>query len=555
MSRHALVLQVPGTADGGCPSRGIDAGIDARRCRAGNRSRDGPTPSFWRAGDRVDPTSVLTAERVAAEQAAQDGTDPRRWRALAVTQFAAFMVLLDVSIVNVALPSIERGMAVSATTVQWVVSGYALALGLTLVPAGRLGDALGRRRMFLIALTAFVVASSLTGAAPSPGLLIAARLLQGVAGGLLLPQNSGLIQQLFRGAERGRAFGILGATVGLATAAGPIIGGVILGVVGGADAWRWVFYVNLPIGIVALVLAARFVPATAGSGRRGAHLDLTGSVLLGAGVFSLLLPLVDADSGGVSRLWWLWVLGAVLLAAFSRWEMRAVRRGRQPLLDPRLLRTAGYAAGSGIGLVYFIGFTGIWMVLALFYQDGLGYTPLRSGLSVTPFAIGVAVSAVIAGRLVPRFGRWLTVVGLATTVAGLIVSALVLRHTTGHAATWATLGPLLVAGLGGGMVTSPNMTLTLQNVPVRMGGAAGGAVQTAQRIGAAIGTATLATIYYHVLMHSAHDYSIAISDTLLAASGFMVLALLLALTELKRHGLRNSSPSALQAEPEQAHHA
>jgi MFS family permease len=214
-----------------------------------------------------------------------------------------------------------------------------------------------------------------------------------------------------------------------------------------------------------------------------------------------------------------------------------VRRERQPLLDPRLVRTPGYAAGSAIGLVYFIGFTGIWMVLALFFQDGLGYSPLRSGLSVTPFALGVAASAVIAGRLVSRFGRWLTVFGLFTTIIGLIGTALVLRHTTGEAATWVAVGPMLVAGIGGGMVTSPNMTLTLANVPVRMGGAAGGAVQTAQRIGAAIGTATLATIYYHVLTHSRDDFSTAISDTLLSASGFMLLALLMALTDATRRRL------------------
>ncbi|HEV8174886.1 MAG TPA: MFS transporter, partial [Actinoplanes sp.] len=169
---------------------------------------------------------------------------------------AAFMILLDVSIVNVALPSIERGLAVSAGSVQCVVSGYALTLGLALVPAGRLGDVLGRRCMFLIALAAFVVTSALTGAAPSIGLLIAARLLQGVAGGMLIPQNSGLIQELFRGDERGRAFGVLGATVGLATAAGPVVGGLILTAVSGPDAWRWLFYVNVPIGLVALVLAA-----------------------------------------------------------------------------------------------------------------------------------------------------------------------------------------------------------------------------------------------------------------------------------------------------------
>ena len=461
-----------------------------------------------------------------------EGGDPRRWRALVVTQLAAFMALLDVSIVNVALPSIEQDLSMPPATAQWIVSGYALTLGLTLVPAGRLGDALGRRKMFLIAVAAFVATSALTGAAPNPDLLIAARLLQGVAGGMLIPQNSGLIQEMFRGSERGRAFGILGATVGLATAAGPVIGGLILGVVGGHEAWRWVFYVNAPIGLIALALAARFVPARAGGGLRRAHLDLPGALLLGGGVLSLLLPLVNADSGGVSRLWWLWVVTALLLGMFGWWERRTVRRKRQPLLDPRLLRTPGYAAGSAIGLVYFTGFTGIWLVLALFLQDGLGYSPLRSGLSVTPFAIGVAVSAVIAGRLVSKFGRWLTVTGLSATVVGLLVTALILRTVTGDAATVAILAPLLVAGLGGGMVTSPNITLSLEHVPVEMAGAAGGALQTAQRIGGAIGTATLATIFYHVLSYGGHDYSIAISDAVLSACGFMVLALLMALTEL-----------------------
>jgi EmrB/QacA subfamily drug resistance transporter len=478
--------------------------------------------------------------------------DPRRWRALAVTQMAAFMVLLDVSIVNVALPSIERGLAMPAATVQWVVSGYALTLGLTLVPAGRLGDALGRRRMFLIALAAFVVTSALTGAAPSTGLLIAARLLQGVAGGMLIPQNSGLIQELFRGAERGRAFGILGATIGLATASGPVIGGLILALVPGPDDWRWVFYVNVPIGLVALVLAARLVPATTG-GWRGVDLDLLGSLLLGGGVLSLLVPLVAAGSEDLNRLWWLWGVAALLLAMFCWWEVHTVRQRRQPLLNPRLARTSGYAAGAGIGLVYFIGFTGIWLVLALFLQNGLGYSPLRSGLTVTPFALGVAASAIIAGRLVYRRGRWLTVYGLTAMMVGLIATALVLRHTTGDAAAWAIVTPLLVAGLGGGMVTSPNMTLTLQHVPVEMAGAAGGAVQTAQRIGAAIGTATLATIFYHMLTSTGHDYSTAVSDTLLAASGFMLLALLMALTEVMRRRHRPTWPVP-DGRPEQHPH-
>jgi EmrB/QacA subfamily drug resistance transporter len=488
------------------------------------------------------------------EPAAREAADPKRWRVLAVTQVAGFMSLLDVSIVNVALPSIQRDLGASTGTVQWVVSGYALAFGLALVPAGRLGDTLGRRRMFLIALSAFVVTSALSGAAPTAWLLVSARLLQGVAGGMLAPQNSALIQDLFRGAERGKAFGILGATIGLSTAAGPVVGGLILAAFTGPDGWRWIFYVNVPIGLVALVLAARLVPSTSGGGLRGAHLDLVGSLLLGGGVLSLLLPVVQAETGGLGRWWPLLGAAVLLLAAFAWWEIRTVRRGRQPLLDPRLARTSGYAAGLGIGLVYFTGFTGIWLVFALFFQDGLGYSPLRSGLAVTPFALGVATSAVIAGRLVARLGRWLTVSGLATTTVGLVAAALVLRHVGGDAAGWAAAAPLLVGGLGGGMVTSPNITLTLESVPVQMAGAAGGALQTAQRVGSAIGTAILATIFYQVLTRTGHDYSAAVSDTLLCASGIMLLALLLAVVELVRRRYHGGRPTPTLHPEHHLHH-
>jgi EmrB/QacA subfamily drug resistance transporter len=454
------------------------------------------------------------------------------------------MALLDVSVVNVALPSIERGLGVSAGTVQWVVSGYALTFGLALVPAGRLGDAIGRRRMFLIALSAFVVTSALTGAAPTIGLLIAARLVQGAAGGMLMPQNSGLIQDLFKGDERGKAFGIMGTTIGLATATGPVAGGLILAAVSGPDAWRWVFYINVPIGLVALLLAARLVPPIAGRRLRDIHLDLAGSLLLGAGVFCLLLPLVNAETGGLGSDWWLFGVAVVLLVAFAQWELRTVRRGREPLLDPRLARAPGYAAGSGIGLVYFVGFTGIWLVLALFFQDGLGYSPLRSGLAATPFALGIAASASLAGRLVPRYGRRLTAVGLATTAVGLITTAVLLRHISGDAAEWAIAGPMLVGGLGAGMVTAPNITLALRDVPLRMAGAAGGALQTAQRIGGAIGTAVLATIYYRVLSSTTTDYAVAVSDALLVASGLMLLAMLIAVADLLQHRRRTPERGA-----------
>ena len=207
---------------------------------------------------------------------------PNRWRALAVTQLAGFMSLLDVSIVNVALPSIQQSLGASVAQVQWVVSGYALTFGLVLVAGGRLGDALGRRRMFLVALTGFVLASALCGAATSAESLVTARLLQGITAGMLTPQNSGLIQVLFHGAERGKAFGVFGATVGLSTAVGPVLGGLILTAAGEQEGWRWVFYVNVPIGLIALVAAWRLVPARQRTGQPlVSQIDVVGALLLG----------------------------------------------------------------------------------------------------------------------------------------------------------------------------------------------------------------------------------------------------------------------------------
>lgn len=469
-----------------------------------------------------------------AEAAADQAGHPQRWRALAVTQLAGFMSLLDVSIVNVALPSIQQSLGASMAQVQWVVSGYALTFGLVLVAGGRLGDALGRRRMFLAALTGFIVASALCGAAPNAGLLVAARLLQGATAGMLTPQNSGLIQVLFRGAERGRAFGIFGATVGLSTAVGPVLGGLILAAAGEQQGWRWIFYVNVPIGLIALVAAWRLVPSRP---RRGgpvtSEIDVVGALLLGSGVLCLLLPLVLVEDGGLRRLWWLFALAPVLVALFLRWEQRMVRRDRPPLLDTRLLSTTpGYPAGAALGLLYFVGFSGIWLVFALYFQRGLGYTPLQSGLAVTSFALGSAVSAAVAGRLVERFGRWLTVMGLVGVAVGLATTAVVLDTAPAASAGWVAALPLLVAGIGGGAVISPNVTLTLECVPTRMGGAAAGALQTGQRIGSALGTALLAAVFYGVLADSG-DYRNAIAAALLTGTGLVCLALLVAVLELR----------------------
>ncbi|GGR77846.1 MULTISPECIES: MFS transporter [Streptomyces] len=463
--------------------------------------------------------------------------DPQRWRALWVTLVAGFMSLLDVTIVAVALPTVQQDLHASPAQVQWVVSGYALTFALALVTAGRLGDALDRRRIFLLALGGFVVFSAACGAAPDITLLVAARLAQGLAAGFMAPQNSALIQQMFRGAERGRAFGFFGATVGISSAAGPVTGGAILALASGDQGWRWIFYVNVPIGILAVLLGRRLLPRTRRSGR--GRVDLPGVLLLGLGVLALMCPLVLAESGGIERLWWLFLAGAALLTVFTWWQRRLVARGAQPLLDPRLFTTVrGYAVGAGIGTLYFVGFSGVWLVFALFYQRGLDFSPLRSGLAVTPFALGSASAAVVSGRLVERYGRLLTVCGLAGVIAGLGGTALLLRLAPLDLAPWVAAPVLFLGGVGGGFVVSPNITMTLRDVPVRMAGAAGGALQTGQRLGAALGTAALPGLFYLVLGRGG-DYRGALVTALGAALAGMAASLALAVFDWRRDRRRN----------------
>ncbi|GGS64707.1 MFS transporter [Streptomyces daghestanicus] len=459
--------------------------------------------------------------------------DPNRWRALWATLVAGFMTLLDVTIVAVALPSMQRELHASAASVQWVVSGYALAFALTLVTAGRIGDAFGRRRVFLIALAAFVLCSAAAGAAPSITWLVVARLAQGIAAGSLAPQNTALIQQMFRGAERGRAFGLFGATVGVSSAVGPVTGGLILALASGEDGWRWIFYVNVPVGLVALLLGARLLPRVA-PGPRG-RLDPVGVLLLGAGILALMLPLVLAEAGGLSRLWWLFLVGLVILVGFVGWERWVAAHDGDPLLDTGLFTaTRGYATGASLAALYFVGFSGVWLVFALFFQNGLGYSPLASGLAVTPFAVGSAGAAAVAGRLVGRFGRLLTVCGLVAVMAGLGGTALVLWLAPADSAAYLAAPALLVGGLGSGCVISPNVTMTLREVPVRMAGAAGGALQTGQRVGGAVGTAALPGLFYLVLTVTHDDYRDAVALSVGTGVAFMVCALAVAVADWRR---------------------
>jgi EmrB/QacA subfamily drug resistance transporter len=496
-------------------------------------------------------TAVSSVEGSGPRDEADTEPDPRRWKALAVCLLGGFMVLLDVSIVNVALPSIRTGIHASQSELQWVVSGYALTFGLMLVPAGRFGDLRGRRTVFVAALALFIASSAVCGAAPTSLVLVIGRLVQGAAGGSLTPQISALIQQMFRGRERGTAFGWFGSMVGIATAIGPLLGGVLIQLFGPHEGWRAVFYVNVPVGLVAIPLAWRLLPPPDESGHRRRHdFDPAGVLLLGTACVVVLLPFVEDREWG-SEKWWLLLVAAALTTAFVFWERHYQGRGREPVVDLALFRRRSYAYGTSMITIYFAAFTPLFFIYTLFVQIGLHYTALQSGLAITPFAIGSALSAAISGRVVYRFGRPLVAAGLVLVGAGILGTVLAVQLVPQDGTGWATLLPLLVAGVGGGFVIPPNQTLTLSEVPVSQAGTAGGLLQTGQRIGTAVGIAAVGSVFFAAVGRGGPDsFASAFERAALVCVAFVAAALVVALVDIalgrrlpERHTDRSATPS------------
>ncbi len=454
---------------------------------------------------------------------------------------AGGMCLLDVSIVNVALPSIRTGLSADDSDIQWVVAGYSLAFGMALVPAGRLGDARSRRTVFMVGVALFTLASAACGASQSALWISVARVIQGAGGGLITPQVSGFIQNMFKGPERGRAFGLFGASIGISTAIGPLLGGLLVQLGGPEFGWRLVFYVNLPIGLALLVLARRWLPV-AHEGKR-ASLDPVGVLLFAGAMLLILLPVVEGGQGQPlsDRPWWLLGVAAAVLALFVAWELFWSRGGRETLVDLELRKVPSYVYGVGLGTFYFAGFTSIFIILTLYLQNGLHYSALEAGVTQMPFAVGSAIAAFIAGRLVERFGRALVITGLVTIACSLVAIDLVVPHLDGDIGL--KLAPLLfLAGAGGGLVISPNITLALDEVNPARAGAGGGLLQTAQRVGSAIGVAVVLAQFFDKVASTRGDFAEAFSVALHTTIGLVVAALVLGVVDLVRRERADPAP-------------
>ncbi|GAA2082692.1 MFS transporter [Pseudolysinimonas kribbensis] len=422
----------------------------------------------------------------------------RTWLAFAVVLLGTSMALLDTTIVNVALPVIRTSIHADEATLSWIVSGYALAYGLALIPAGRIGDRFGHKGVFIVGIALFTIASFGAGVSQTSGELITARVVQGLAGGIFFPPVTALIQLMFPGRVRGRAFAIMGAVIGVSSALGPIVGGLLIQWLGDETGWRSIFFVNLPFGVIALVAALFLLPSGA-EGREARGIDLVGFVLVAGALTALLVPLIQGQDQGWPLWTWLSLAGGVvLLVLFALWEVGVARRKRTtPLVPPHLFSHPAFSGGVLLALVYFAAFTSIFFTISLFWQAGLGHTALESGFVSIPFAIGSIVGAAQSNRLAARLGRTVLIIGTALVSLGLIATWLVVwRVPAADITNWDLLAPLLVAGFGSGLFIAPNAQFIVATVDRPEAGAASGVIGTAQRIGAAIGIAIIGSVLF-----------------------------------------------------------
>jgi EmrB/QacA subfamily drug resistance transporter len=472
--------------------------------------------------------------------------DRVRWRAYAVAVGVASLTILDLAKINVAIPSISAVLGAGPTDVQLLLSGFVLAFGLVLVPSGRIGDLYSRRSMFLGGLLLFTLASTAGMIAPTIELLIAGRILQGFAAGILMPQVLGLVQQLFQGKERGQAFGIFGAVIGLSTAFGPTLGGFLVGVGGEDFGWRLLFAMNLPLGIAAFVMAYKWLPRTQDNSLAVKDFDLLGTALLGATTFSLMLPFVlttGTDVDDPARWWWL-VVAFVAGSFFILWERAYLARGKVAIIDFALFQISTFRNGILVSSFYFAALPATFIVLTLFLQQGLGFSPIVAGMVTIPFALVSAYTSYRSGKVVHKRGRPLVVVGLLGVLAGFGLVVLATILVPDEFVPWAVAAAMTIAGAGGGAVISPNQTLMLEDIPVHQGGLAGSLAQVGQRIGTAIGlAAALSTFFFVVADEVNQPLSVAYHDAFAFAAivvvSMVALALVFALLDTKvrkQHG-------------------
>ncbi|MGW0842530.1 MFS transporter [Streptomyces sp. NPDC002787] len=425
--------------------------------------------------------------------------DRRRWIALAVVMTAAFMDLVDVTIVNIAVPSIQRGEHATFSQIQWITAGYALAFAAGLVTGGRLGDIHGRRRIFLLGIGGFTLASALCGLAANPEMLVAARIAQGATAALMVPQVLSIVHATFPAHERGKVFGLFGAIVGLGAVSGPLLGALLIEWNPLGLEWRAIFLINLPVGVAGLILGRRFI--TESKAPHALKLDLVGVALVTGGLLMLLYPLTRGHETG----WPLWgyvsMAGSlVVFAALVVYERRKGARDGSPLIELSLFRVKSFAAGIAVQTVFGIALGVFFLVWTLYLQTGLGWSVLKAGLTGIPFSLAVSVAAgVSVQKLVPRFGRKVLQAGALLMAAGVLLYLLESDRYGLAITPWQMTLPLVVMGAGMGLIVAPLTDAILSGVPREHAGSASGLISTVQQMGNALGLGLVAVVFFGVM--------------------------------------------------------
>jgi EmrB/QacA subfamily drug resistance transporter len=464
-------------------------------------------------------TAPLDVDRDVAAQEEPPPAYRWRWVVLAIVLVAEIMDLLDSTVITIAAPTVRHELGGGTSTMQWWAAGYTLAFGVFMIVGGRLGDVFGRRRVFVVGITGFTLASMACALAPSPDLLIATRVLQGGFGALLIPQGLGMIKTVFPPKEMGGAFAAFGPIMGLAAIAGPILAGWLVSADLLGTGWRMIFLMNVPLGLLGLAGALRFFPES--KSRVPIKLDPLGVGLISVASLCLIYPLVQGRELG----WPVWTFalmaaGIVLLAVFATVERRS---GEHALIAPSLLRNRAFRSGLVVGIVFFAGFAGLLLVVSLFLQLGLHFTPVHAGLTFVPMSLGVAITSGASYALMPRFGRKVLQAGLAMVAGALVWLAATVSHHGLGVSTWELVPALFGFGLGMGFVFGPLFNVILAGVEEHEVGSASGTLNAIQQLGNSIGVAVLATIFFSLLDHG-HASPTAMTRTALISAAVFVVA-------------------------------
>lgn len=437
----------------------------------------------------------MTTTTLAPAPAAVARTSTRAlWLTLIVVLIADALDLIDATITNVAAPSIVRHIGGGEALVKWLGASYALALGSLLVLGGRIGDRFGQRRTFLIGMAGFVAASALAGFAPVPAVLVAARLLQGTFGALLIPQGMAIMTRTFPREALTKAFGAFGPMLGIFGVGGPILAGFLIDANLFGLGWRPVFLINVVVGGLGLLLAVRTLPHVASE--PATRIDWTAAALLSGTMFTLLYGLIEGSTGG----WTAVPIGClaaalVLFAAFARRQ----RTSANPLIKPSLFGNRGFVSGLILGLLVFAAFNGLMYVISLFFQYGLHYSPTHTSLSLLPLTIGIIIGSGVCMALITRLGRVLVLAGLLVTALGAGAFLGVVQHSGVRPGAWMLTLVTLVVGIGAGTCFGSIFDTALGDIDHDEAGAASGSLSAVQQLAAGIGSALVTTVYFHTL--------------------------------------------------------